>query len=97
MHTNTKWIMNWADRMTTKYGQAPSGYDWCRELAYALDKAGKDHPSDEALVVASQWEHGGVPHELKVVQAQIYNITKQLNRMQKQHRKLTGRDYRPFI
>lgn len=55
LHPNTIWLMSWADRMVAKYGNPP-GEDWCRKLAYFMDEAGNDHPSDEALQVAHAWE-----------------------------------------
>ena len=57
MHENTKWIMDWADRMYTKFGQADEGYDWIRNLSYTTNEAGNDHPSPEAIALAVKWEN----------------------------------------
>ena len=52
----TTWLMQWADRMSTKYGQPQSGYDWCRKLAYAMGEQGQDSPSEDAIARAKIWE-----------------------------------------
>jgi hypothetical protein len=57
MHEDTKWLINWADRMHGKFGPPESGYDWCRKLAYAIGEAGNDHPSPEAVALAVKWEN----------------------------------------
>lgn len=56
MHKNTKWLIDWADRMHSKFGPPVMGLDWCRRLAYYLDEQGNDHPSDFAIEVAKKWE-----------------------------------------
>ena len=58
MHKNTKWIMQWADRMNKKFGKPknPMDYDWIRKLSYYVDEAGNDYPSDYAIDVAKKWE-----------------------------------------
>ena len=56
MHLNTIWLMAWADRMTAKHGNPDSDNDWCRKLAYHVGEAGNDHPSNNAIAVAKQWE-----------------------------------------
>lgn len=57
MHSNTKWIMSWADRMNEKFGPPEYGYDWCRKLAYKIGEQGNDHPSDNAISKAKEWEN----------------------------------------
>lgn len=52
----TEWLMSWYDRMVSKYGHPNEGVDWCRKLAYYMAEAGNDHPSEEALDVAHNWE-----------------------------------------
>ena len=56
MHSNTKWLIGWADRMNKKFGPPKTGYDWCRKLAYSVGEEGEDHPSDYAISVAKKWE-----------------------------------------
>ena len=56
MHPNTKWIMDWADRMYAKFGLPKTGMDWCRKLAYSVGEGGEDHPSNYAISVAKKWE-----------------------------------------
>ena len=48
--------MDWADRMNKKFGPPKTGYEWCRKLAYSVDEAGNDDPSDYAIEVAKKWE-----------------------------------------
>lgn len=60
LHANTIWLMDWADRMFKKYGHPIEGYDWCRKLAYHVGEAGNDHPSNEAIKIAEQWEKEGL-------------------------------------
>ena len=57
MHKNTRWLVEWANRMNIKFGIPKTGYDWCRKLAYAMDEAGNDHPSCESIEKAIQWEN----------------------------------------
>ena len=56
MHENTKWLMDWADRMNEKCGPPEDDFDWCRKLAYFVSEEGKDHPSYYAISVAKTWE-----------------------------------------
>jgi len=42
--------------MTAKHGNPDSDNDWCRKLAYHVGEAGNDHPSNNAIAVAKQWE-----------------------------------------
>lgn len=57
LHQNSVWLMNWADRMIAKYGQPKTGLEWCRKLAYSVGEAGQDHPSDDAIRTAIEWEN----------------------------------------
>jgi len=54
-HPNTNWLARWEKRMREQYGHPASGC-WCRELAVFAEELGNDHPSDEALAVAREWE-----------------------------------------
>ena len=56
LHSNTIWLIEWADRMNNKFGPPKTGYDWCRKLAYSVDEAGNENPSDYAIEVAKKWE-----------------------------------------
>jgi len=56
MYPNTKWLMDWNDRMVKKFGQPKTGFDWCRKLAYSVGEAGNDNPSDSAINIAETWE-----------------------------------------
>ena len=56
MKLNTVWIMSWGDRMIKKHGHPKTGVDWCRKLAYFMDEAGNDSPSDNAITIAKVWE-----------------------------------------
>ena len=56
MEVNTKWLMNWNDRMLKKYGHPKTGYDWCRKLAYSIGEEGEYAPSNYAIEVAKKWE-----------------------------------------
>jgi len=58
LHQNTVWLISWCDRMIVKYGQPDDDFDWCRKLAYFMNEAGNDYPSNEALRVARSWERG---------------------------------------
>ena len=53
---NSQWLIDWCDRMIAKYGHPKSGVDWCRKLAYFMGEAGNDSPSNEAIIVAMEWE-----------------------------------------
>jgi len=59
IHPNTRWLMDWNTRMFQKWGNPPSGYDWCRELAYHVGEQGNDYPSNDAIHVAEEWEDSG--------------------------------------
>jgi hypothetical protein len=61
MEENTKKIMLWASRMQMVYGNAPGGYDWCRAIAYYVDEAGNDSPSNEAIKTALSLEKDPSP------------------------------------
>ena len=56
MHENTKWLMDWADRMNEKFGHPEDDFDWCRKLAYFVSEEGNDNPSNYAISVAKIWE-----------------------------------------
>ena len=56
LHPNTKWLMDWCDRMTAKHGHPDSDNDWCRKLAYHVGEEGNDYPSNDAIKVAQKWE-----------------------------------------
>ena len=56
MHPNTKWLMDWCDRMTEKHGNPDADNDWCRKLAYHMGEEGNDYPSNKAIKIAEQWE-----------------------------------------
>ena len=56
LHPNTIWLMSWCDRMIAKYGHPKDCEDWCRKLAYYMGEAGNDHPSDQAIQIAHDWE-----------------------------------------
>ena len=60
MHENTKWVMDWADRMVKRFGQPYDDFDWCRRLAYAMGEEGFDIPSNMAINIAKDWEKN--PH-----------------------------------
>jgi len=45
--------------MVAKYGQPETGVDWCRKLAYHMNEAGNDSPSDDAITIAKEWENEG--------------------------------------
>lgn len=66
MNPNTKWLMNWNDRMIVKFGQPKAGIDWCRKLAYSVGEAGNDNPSNYATNVAETWERM-TPEEIENV------------------------------
>lgn len=55
-HPNTKWLIDWCDRMIAKFGHPKDDFDWCRKLAYHMGEEGNDHPSEEAIKVAKRWE-----------------------------------------
>ena len=57
MHAHTKWIMAWADRIYARFGTPETGVDWCRVLAYASKEEGNDHPSHDAIELATKWEN----------------------------------------
>ena len=59
IHPNSKWLIDWSDRMNIKYGLPDSDNDWCRKLAYYCGEAGNDHPSYTAIEVAKSWEAYG--------------------------------------
>ena len=65
MHENTKWVMDWADRMVERFGQPHDDFDWCRRLAYHMGEEGDDHPSVSAINVAHIWEKTYSPPHTK--------------------------------
>ena len=56
MHENTKWIMDWGDRMDKKFGPPDEGDSWILNLADAANEARDDYPSQKAIDLAMKWE-----------------------------------------
>jgi len=72
MHENTQWLMDWADRMNEKFGPPEDDFDWCRKLAYFVDEAGNDHPSNYAISVAKIWER-----KVRKIESQVIPMRKE--------------------
>jgi hypothetical protein len=73
LHPNTKWLIEWADRMNEKFGPPRVGLDWCRKLAYKIGEQGMDHPSNKAIRVAEYWEHAYTHGSWKEIEATANN------------------------
>ena len=54
MHSNTKFIINWVNRMMNKTGFC--GVVFSEVLAEYTEEAGNEDPSDEAVAIAKEWE-----------------------------------------
>jgi|GEM_PF-6392486 len=54
MDPNTKWVVDWCDRMMETTGLC--GAVLCESLAEFVNESGEDIPSSQAIEVARDWE-----------------------------------------
>lgn len=57
LHPNTEWLIAWWERLAPIVnGKLGLQRDLCQDLAYRMDEAGNDNPSNAAIEEAKRWE-----------------------------------------